>query len=141
MIIAHSKQEAWRKVNLVFPTDYQQDNASSTRAGDPVYRSTAEGHHYDYICDLGSSLEVNLASGKTIRIAIAEPETETEFIGDGLTVIDGRVCIPLCVAAGRRLARAFQHAGTWYIAEQDARLTQLTPAGGCVYRAALRNPA
>lgn len=57
-----SKQDAWNKVNQIFPTDYEQDVQSSTRAGYPVYRSTAEGHFYDYICDLGDRLEVNLDS-------------------------------------------------------------------------------
>ena len=57
-----SKQETWNKVNEIFPTDYEQDMGSSDRAGYPVYRSTAEGHYYDYICDLGNRLEVNLDS-------------------------------------------------------------------------------
>lgn len=57
-----SKQDAWNKVNQIFPTDYEQDVQSSTRAGYPVYRSTAEGHFYDYICDLGDRLGVNLDS-------------------------------------------------------------------------------
>lgn len=42
-----SKQDAWNKVNQIFPTDYEQDVQSSTRAGYPVYRSTAEGQHLD----------------------------------------------------------------------------------------------
>ena len=47
-----SKQEAWNKVNEIFPTDYAKDEHSSNRAGYPVYRSTAEGHHCDYILSL-----------------------------------------------------------------------------------------
>lgn len=73
-----SKQDAWNKVNQIFPTDYEQDVQSSTRAGYPVYRSTAEGHYYDYICDLGDRLEVNLDSShlETANIWIEEPATE-----------------------------------------------------------------
>lgn len=73
-----SKQDAWNKVNQIFPTDYEQDVQSSTRAGYPVYRSTAEGHFYDYICDLGDRLEVNLDSShlETANIWIEEPATE-----------------------------------------------------------------
>lgn len=69
-----SKQEAWNKVNEIFPTDYEQDMASTSRAGYPIYRSTAEGHHYDYICDLGNRLEVNLDSSHqpTVNIWIEE---------------------------------------------------------------------
>lgn len=75
---ANSKQEAWKKVNEIFPTDYKKDEASSERAGYPIYRSTAEGHHYDYICDLGDRLEVNLDSShrETVNIWIEEPVSE-----------------------------------------------------------------
>ena len=68
-----SKQEAWNKVNEIFPTDYEQDLGSSDRAGYPIYRSTAEGHYYDYICDLGNRLEVNLPDGKSVDIWIQAP--------------------------------------------------------------------
>ena len=70
-----NKQEAWNKVNEIFPTDYEQGLGSSDRAGYPIYRSTAEGHYYDYICDLGNRLEVNLDSSHlaTVNIWIEEP--------------------------------------------------------------------
>lgn len=64
-----STQEAWNKVDEIFPTDYVEDVHSSIRAGYPVYRSTAEGYHNDYISDLGDRLEVNLDSG-TVNIWI-----------------------------------------------------------------------
>ena len=71
--------EAWSKANEIFPTDYQQDTKSSERAGYPVYRSTAEGHYYDYICDLGDRLEINLSTGKTINIWVeADTDEPTE---------------------------------------------------------------
>lgn len=67
-IEVNSKREAWNMVNAIFPTDYQKDEFSSERAGYPVYRSTAEGHFYDYICDLNDRLEVNLSGGTTVNI-------------------------------------------------------------------------
>ncbi len=73
MMTVTSKQEAWNKVNEIFPTDYEQDMGSSDRAGYPVYRSTAEGHYYDYICDLGSRLEVNWTA------ATSPPSTSTSW--------------------------------------------------------------
>lgn len=58
-----SKQDAWNKVNQIFPTDDGHDMQSSTCADYPVYRGTAEGHYYyDYICDMGDRLEVNMDS-------------------------------------------------------------------------------
>lgn len=80
-----SKQEAWNKVNEIFPADYVKDEHSSNRAGYPVYRSTAEGHHCDYICDLGDRLEVNLDSShlETVNIWIEQPTQEpTQELSD-----------------------------------------------------------
>ena len=69
--------EAWTEAARIFPTDWQKDEESSARAGYPIYRSTAEGHYYDYICDLNDRLEVNLSTGKTVNIWIeGEPEQE-----------------------------------------------------------------
>lgn len=68
-----SKEAAWEEVNKIFPADYAEDTSSSERAGYPVYRSSIE--YYDYICDLGDRLEVNLKNGgKTINVWIVEPE-------------------------------------------------------------------
>ena len=67
-----SKKEAWEIVNQIFPSDYSEDTGSSERAGYPVYRGV---EYYDYICDLGDRLEVNLKEGnKTINVWIVEPE-------------------------------------------------------------------
>lgn len=60
--------EAWEMVNEFFPTDYEKDEASSNTAGYNIYRSRL--NHYDYICDLGDRLEVNLANGKTVNVWI-----------------------------------------------------------------------
>lgn len=69
-----SVSKAWYTANMIFPTDYMKDERCSERAGYPIYRSTADGHYYDYICDLGCGLEVNLSTGETVRISIKEPE-------------------------------------------------------------------
>lgn len=47
---------------------------------------------------------------------------KTTFIGDMLTVIRGRVCIPLCPATGRKLRDSFHFNGSWYIPERSATL-------------------
>lgn len=71
-----SVSAAWAKVNDIFPGDYNEDTASSERAGYNIFRSPIE--HYNYICDLGNRLEVNLASGETVNIWIEEEAAETE---------------------------------------------------------------
>lgn len=70
-IKVRTEDEAWDKVNEIFPTDYDKDEAASIRAGYPIYRSRVE--YYNYICDLGARLEVNLGS-TTINIWIDDPE-------------------------------------------------------------------
>lgn len=84
MIKVKNHSEAWEIVNGIFPTDYEKDEEGSERAGYPIYRSTAEGRFYNYICDLNDRLEVNLEDGnKTINIWIKtdpaqEEKTENE---------------------------------------------------------------
>lgn len=79
MIVAN-RELAWKKVMELMPNDYSQDMESSSRAGYPIYRSNVE--HYDYICDLGNRLEVNLKEGnQTINIWI-----EIEKQGDSVEV-------------------------------------------------------
>ena len=72
-----SVTEAWSKANEVFPTDYERDAGRSSRSGYPVYSSTADGHWYDYICDLGDRLELNLSNGDTVNIWIEADDAET----------------------------------------------------------------
>lgn len=74
-----SREEAWEKANEIFPTDYLKDEQRSSNAGYPVYRSTADDHYYDYICDLGCRLEVNLSSGEPVNIWIEETEEVKEL--------------------------------------------------------------
>ena len=71
--------EAWNEANKIIPNDYLKDEEASARAGYPIYRSTI--NHYDYICDLGDRLEVNLANGQTVNIWIEEDKEEviTEY--------------------------------------------------------------
>lgn len=79
-ITVNGREEAWERVNELFPSDYERDSRSSDRAGYPVYRSTMDTEiaHYNYICDLGTTLEVNLTDenwkSTTIRVHITEPE-------------------------------------------------------------------
>jgi len=82
----NSIQEAWNTVNEIFPTDYEKDVESSQRAGYPIYRSTAEGHYYDYICDLNDRLEINLTSGKTINVWI-EKQPEQDDVKESVDAI------------------------------------------------------
>ena len=84
-ITVSSMEEAWKKVNEIFPSDYEEDAGSRDRAGYPIYRSTAKSvknYYYNYICDLGCRLEVNLCDenwdGETINIWVEEPVEQVE---------------------------------------------------------------
>ena len=70
-----SREEAWKKANEIFPTDYEKDEAASARAGYPIYRSTAtDAGVTDWISDLGARLELNLKNGaKSLNIWITPP--------------------------------------------------------------------
>ena len=57
---ADSMKEAWEIADAMFGGDYEKDERASMNAGYPIYRSTAEGKFYWYICDLGARLEVNM---------------------------------------------------------------------------------
>ncbi len=89
MLKVKNMAEAWELANQIFPTDYEKDEERSLRAGYPIYGSTAEGRHYDYICDLNDRLEINLADGnRTVNIWIentdAEQRAKDEEIQKGL---------------------------------------------------------
>lgn len=68
---AVSKKEAWKIVDVIFPTDYEEDEKSSKNAGYPIYRSTDKNIDA-WISDRGRYLEANLPKGKTININIEE---------------------------------------------------------------------
>lgn len=87
MIVVRSKEEAWSKADEIFPTDYIKDDRSSENAGYDIYKSTLKGV-YAWISDLGSTLELNLADGSVVRIAVLKPEFSEYQIADALEVID-----------------------------------------------------
>ena len=108
-----SKQEAWRKADIIFPTDYIKDDIRSTRAGYDVYYSTVAGVAA-WISDLGDRLEVNLENGETVTIWFDEepqfPEYQLEdalsVISEAIYEIDDKVLISLQKATGIDDARA-----------------------------------
>ena len=108
-----SKQEAWRKADIIFPTDYMKDDIRSNRAGYDIYRSTAAGVNA-WISDLGDHLEVNMENGETINIWIDEgpqfPEYQLEdalrVISDAIYEIDDNILPNLQKATGLDEARA-----------------------------------
>ena len=87
MITVRSKEEAWRKADELFPTDYMKDDVRSENAGYDIYTSTLKGMNA-WISDLNSSLELNLDNGSTIRIVVLEPEFYEYQIADALEVIN-----------------------------------------------------
>lgn len=74
-----SIEEAWKKVDEIFPYDYEKDEHSSSNAGYPIYRSTALDHQNNWISDLGTSLEVNTEDRKSERIWIEQNTYSDEF--------------------------------------------------------------
>ena len=75
---------AWKIADEIFPTDYNEDVRSSENAGYKVYRSPL--NYYDYICDLGDRLELNLANGETINIWIKAEEKPAEMHKNVFTI-------------------------------------------------------
>ena len=86
-----SKQEAWRKADVLFSTDYMKDDIRSNRAGYDIYYSTAAGVDA-WISDLGDRLEVNMENGKTVNIWIDdEPQFAEYQLEDALSVISDAI--------------------------------------------------
>lgn len=86
-----SRNEAWRKADEIFPTDYMKDERASLAAGYDIYWSTAEGVNA-WISDLGDRLEVNLATGEIVNIWIEEePKFSEGQIADALRVINDAI--------------------------------------------------
>ena len=75
-ITAIDMTEAWKKADAIFGGDYELDEVASKNAGYKVYRSTAEGKYYWYICDLGTRLEVNMDK-ETVNIWISDEKRYT----------------------------------------------------------------
>ena len=132
-----SAEEAWNRVNEIFPTDYAKDEDSSQRAGYPIFRSTADGHFYDYICDLNDRLEVNLSTGETVNIWI-EQETEPEVTPDTLVMMvdcsENNVrCMKNCLKSCQRVHKYIQknpeEIEEWQIAGINAMFDQANKEG------------
>lgn len=86
-----SKNEAWNKADVIFPTDYIKDEVRSKKAGYDIYYSTVQSVHA-WISDLGDRLEVNLETGETINIWIEEEPRFKEYqIADALEVINDAI--------------------------------------------------
>ena len=108
-----SKQEAWRKADIIFPTDYMKDDNRSNRAGYDIYHSTAAGVNA-WISDLGDRLEVNLENGETVNIWIDEEPQFAEYqledalrvISDAIYAIDDNILPNLQKVIGLDEARA-----------------------------------
>lgn len=81
MIKVDSKEKAWELAAKLFPTDYAEDLQASERAGYPIYNSTADGVNA-WICDLNTTLELNLPDGSITRINI-----ETEQPKDVVAIV------------------------------------------------------
>lgn len=62
-----TREEAWKEVDKIFPTDYYKDEQSSQRAGYPIIRSTADDVNA-WISDLNCRLEVNIQNPETKEI-------------------------------------------------------------------------
>ena len=73
-----SEFDAWKWVHEMFPgTQWYLDHESSERAGYKTYRDTEE--FYNYVCELGDRLEVNLKeSNQTINLWISQEDDESE---------------------------------------------------------------
>lgn len=86
-----SREIAWEKANIIFPTDYAKDERRSERAGYDIYYTTAQGVNA-WISDLGSRLEVNLENGETVDIFIEdEPQFKEYQIEDALSLINDTI--------------------------------------------------
>ena len=86
-----SKNEAWNKADVIFPTGYIKDEVRSKKAGYDIYYSTVQSVHA-WISDLGDRLEVNLETGETINIWIEEEPRFKEYqIADALEVINDAI--------------------------------------------------
>jgi len=72
-------KEAWSIADSIISGDYLQDGLRSQRAGYDIYVSTNGSQ--EFICDLGSRLEVNKADGTSVNIWIEEEETNTDILG------------------------------------------------------------
>ena len=90
-IEVNSQKEAWAIIDSIFPTDYMKDEECSVRAGYPIYRSTAEGHYYDYICDLNDRYEINLSNGKTVNVWFTETYWQVRQMAETIRELKAKI--------------------------------------------------
>lgn len=83
-------KEAWRKADIIFPTDYLLDSERTEKAGHNIYWSTLDGCTA-WISDLGDRLELNLPDGKTVNIWIEECTYKEYQIKDALSIISDTI--------------------------------------------------
>lgn len=71
-----SEYDAWKWIHEMFPdTQWYFDHESSERAGYKTYRDIEE--FYNYVCELGDRVEVNLKEGNhTINLWLEKEEPE-----------------------------------------------------------------
>jgi hypothetical protein len=71
-----SEFDAWKWIHEMFPgTQWYFDHESSERAGYKTYRDIEE--FYNYVCELGDRVEVNLKEGnRTINLWLEKEEPE-----------------------------------------------------------------
>lgn len=72
-----STKEAWELASRLFPTDYEKDEDRSSRAGYPIYYSTAEGMNA-WISDLNNRLELNYSNGESENIWIEQEQDDDD---------------------------------------------------------------
>jgi len=75
---ATNVKEVWSIADSIISGDYIQDGLRSQRAGYDIYVSTNGSQ--EFICDLGSRLEVNKAEGTSVNIWIETEETNTDIL-------------------------------------------------------------
>jgi hypothetical protein len=73
-----SDYDAWKWIHEMFPgTQWYLDHESSERAGYKIYRDIEE--FYNYVCELGDRVEVNLKEGnRTINLWIEKEEPDVK---------------------------------------------------------------
>ena len=100
-MIVSSVQEAWKLANKLFPTDYKKDEERSSRAGYPIYHSTADGVNA-WISDLGNRLELNYSNGESENIWIEEDE-------DNISKLSYKIFITNSIEAASLIAQGLMN--------------------------------
>ena len=132
-----NEYDAWKWIHEMFPdTEWEFDKESSERAGYKIYRDTNE--FYNYICELGDKIEVNLKEdNRTINLWLekeepnvedSEPATWYKLTNDEVARICNRLYNAVAILSNEEVQR-----GTYdnmYVIMEDLKLIDR-----------LRNPA